>query len=502
MIRIFKVECFSVCGIKNNYRNGYMFKQIILMGILVLLSCFCHGNISDANEAVKKKKYKVAISLFEELAKLGSAEAQYQLAIMLYQGQAGKVDKVKAVGWLGLASEYEYSNSNDLARGTFSDLSKEQQVLAIEEIRSLSAKFGKSVLEETIYPQVQDEPDSALLIKKNASILKLADIDYSTSAHWESQNSAIQTASARGGVASNQVINVQLPPSGVVVVAYDVNQFGRAENVNVIFSQPWGMFDADVRARIEASTFIPALNAQNEPVYQSGITFTQTFGMTYSSLMPNDYPIEYDRFRKYRLQGKTDVLSKYKYSRILRAFNGSLPSRDRSAFEVPLRESAEQGLSVAQVDFALYEIYKNKDVTAGLPWLISAAKSGYTDAEYWLGVILQNPPSPFLNASSEKARFWLNAAAKDGHAKAIERLVRLELKAGNTKVAVDKIKLFKRVEDKSAMNADTYYWIAKAYQANGDTKKAKKHAKKSRKMAKKIKRDVSSWQSFFDELGL
>ena len=73
-----------------------MFKKLMLS--LALLVNFGFGaTIDDGYSAYKKGDYKVALTIFEDLALKGDAKAQYNLGVMYSIGQGVKQDYKKAI---------------------------------------------------------------------------------------------------------------------------------------------------------------------------------------------------------------------------------------------------------------------------------------------------------------------------------------------------------------------------------------------------------------------
>ncbi|MDU0353671.1 hypothetical protein RS130_06755 [Paraglaciecola aquimarina] len=65
----------------------------------LMISNLTLADINKANQAIIDEDYQQAEVELIESAKIGNPEAQHKLAILYYQGLAGKVDKFSAIGW-------------------------------------------------------------------------------------------------------------------------------------------------------------------------------------------------------------------------------------------------------------------------------------------------------------------------------------------------------------------------------------------------------------------
>ena len=78
-----------------------MFKKIIFgLSLWLFATTLSFGaNFDDGVNAIEKGDYKTALSIFEDLASKGDAEAQYNLGVMYVKGEGVRQDYKKAIEW-------------------------------------------------------------------------------------------------------------------------------------------------------------------------------------------------------------------------------------------------------------------------------------------------------------------------------------------------------------------------------------------------------------------
>lgn len=475
-------------------------KRFVILFLLVWLSCPCWANIIEANQAVQKEKYNKAKPLLEKYARVGHAQAQFSLAVLLYQGKFGKVDKVTAYGWMSLAAEYEYPQSSEFAGSIYAELNSQAQEKAKTRLAEYLEKFGRSALNKKLFPEISPDPIANQVIKKSSQVLG----PDNASSHSVKESSSLKSSGnrkAKGDAVQYLDNKKRSIGPGMVNVIFDVNEKGQASDAEVIFSYPSAeKVDKTVIQKVYQSKYTSAKNKNKKNVKQYGKVFRIRHGVAHGGNLANDYPDIYTRFKKQRKQSKTDVVAKYNYAKMLRAYGEHLPKKDRAVFSVPLKEAADEGLLAAQYDYAMYNIYQKQDLDAGLPWMIKAAKGGYLNAEYRLGDLLYQPNSAFLKKDVRKAKYWLKRAAQKGHIKALEKVAEIDLVKRDAEKAKRIVKLFEKIKDPNKMTGAAHYYYAKALFFSGDKGNAKKQIAKALKAGKKTSEPTASWQALKEQI--
>ena len=84
-----------------------MFKKLIFgLSLWLFATTLIFGaNLQDGYSAYEKGDYKVALTIFEDLAKKGDAKAQYNLGIMYDNGEGVRQDKKRAKEYFGKACD-------------------------------------------------------------------------------------------------------------------------------------------------------------------------------------------------------------------------------------------------------------------------------------------------------------------------------------------------------------------------------------------------------------
>ena len=90
-----------------------MFKKIIFgLSLWLFATTLSFGaNFDDGVNAYEKGDYKTALTIFEDLAKKGDIDAQYNLGLMYDNGYGVKQDYKKAFEWYEKAANQGYSSA-------------------------------------------------------------------------------------------------------------------------------------------------------------------------------------------------------------------------------------------------------------------------------------------------------------------------------------------------------------------------------------------------------
>ncbi|WP_111980281.1 SEL1-like repeat protein [Algibacillus agarilyticus] len=475
-------------------------KRVLIAAVLASITCVTQANMFTANKAIDEKDFKTALVELTKSAQVGNAQAQFKLGIMNFQGQAGKIDHAKAIAWFFLASEYEYPQALEFAEQLFQGLSQEEQDIAALQADELIKKYGKAAVNALYYPEVRNSPYKNQDINQAAKMLKRGRIHYSGAAAANARNqaridSAIRNVRSNPSALTNLNKTLVNPDSGRVVVQYDVDIDGRTRQPEILFSWPTGQFDAVSLDSVLNSKLKPALRAKQK-VEQFGLVAKSRFGIHGIATLREGYPHLYKQFKSHRNRAAESAHAKYIYACFLRAYKPILDDPELEAFEPVLLEAAESGHALAQYDYAQYQIYENDDIDNGIEWLIKAAKTGLLNAEYRLGRILFQSPSPYLKQDLIKADYWLNKAAQRGHTNAQQKLVELRLMQGPLapEFAEQAIEWLEEIENDKA--PQVFYWLAKLHDAINDKSSAEDYIEEAIEAGQRYKWNIADWQAY------
>ena len=87
--------------------------------IAALMPLTCRADLYAAAEAAQNQDFTRAFSLYREIAELGHAEAQENLAVMYVNGEGVKRDNVLGYAWAAIALE---NGGGEAAKGIITQL--------------------------------------------------------------------------------------------------------------------------------------------------------------------------------------------------------------------------------------------------------------------------------------------------------------------------------------------------------------------------------------------
>lgn len=122
---------------------------VILLGI-VFAPMPASADLYSAEAAMEKKDYPRAFELYRELAELGHAYSQENLAVMYVNGEGVKRDNVLGYAWAVIAIE---NGGGEAARGIVAQLEPHMTPAARKRVAEVQAQFGKAALEERVLPK-------------------------------------------------------------------------------------------------------------------------------------------------------------------------------------------------------------------------------------------------------------------------------------------------------------------------------------------------------------
>nr|AYW35316.1 transport protein TonB 3 [Catenovulum maritimum] len=451
--------------------------------------------MSIAHKALAEKNYAEAAKHLKSSAEIGRAEAQFTLGLLHYQGNTGKVDKISAVGWLFLASEYDHPNALAYTQQVYSELSPEMQKKAQAYMTELANKYGKSAVKNNIYPRFTSQPIKAQRFNRRAKLLVRGPLEYKRgSARARNEmaiNSAIRNAQFGGlSTLSTSLVN---DDSGMVIVKYDVSKEGNPVYPEVLFSWPKGRFDKPTLDAVIKSKLRPAqINKQD--AFQLGLVSTVRFGFIDRADFKNDYPNQYKTFKRLQRESDQDINSKYLYAGFLNAYQQLLPKKDAISYLSVITELAESGHVLAQLDLGQYLIFQQNEYKEGVDWIQKAANFGYDKAEFRLGELLMDPPTPLLQKDIKKAEFWLTRIA-DNLPEAQLKLTSLWLENGATEAQFNKAKVWLEniIEDTDAL-PNVYYLLAQTELKLNQEKCFKQNLEQAITIGDDLNWNTKTWQ--------
>jgi len=353
--------------------------------IAALMPLTCRADWYAASEAAQKQDFARAFALYREIAELGHAEAQENIAVMYINGEGVKRDNVLGYAWAAIALE---NGGGEAAKGIVTQLEPHLNPAARARIAEVQAQFGKSALEERLLPQIT-------AASVNPTYCKMRSV--------ANPDNFFPSEAKRQGI------------SGTVLVEVTVAHDGRARTARVWYSLPANLFDEAGRQVAFASTYEPP--KENGVAVACTVRFKVRFavgaGMGAATREQEEMIAE---VRKKAEAG--DPSSQLTYAFLLEmgpAMNDQVPVTNWTL------KAAQAGISAAQYLIGLQALSSGpeKNQAKGRVWLQMAADAGLANAQAALAFHLLRTNS---REDFGKAQDLLEKAAAAGHPEGKYRL--------------------------------------------------------------------------------
>jgi TPR repeat protein len=162
-----------------------------------------------------------------------------------------------------------------------------------------------------------------------------------------------------------------------------------------------------------------------------------------------------------------------------------------------LKGAAESGYALAKYEYGLKLYREQKELKQAVYWLFEAAKNDLNQAQYRLARILLD--SPWVIHDENKALFWLEQAASQGHL--TSKLKSAEIKLLSTDETLQDVNgaiaYLTEIAEQQNENPQYKYLqaMAAAKQQNRELTKAVRAIRVAIKLGKSLNWDVTSWQA-------
>ena len=199
--------------------------------LALLAATAAHADLFTAGQAYDKKEYEKAFGLYMELAQLGQAEAQRNVAIMYVTGEGVPRDNIAGYAWAQIATE---NGAGADVKNILDQLEPHMTDKARVRAAAIVAEFGRAALETKLMPKV-----------------------------FPGQNFPGQQTPCKLSRAAGTTYPPMLAQQGVqgqVYMEFTVMPDGRARNPRVVYAVPPKVFDDAARRVILRSEFTPALS--------------------------------------------------------------------------------------------------------------------------------------------------------------------------------------------------------------------------------------------------
>lgn len=357
--------------ILRNHRVGF----IALAIFLVVAPPASLADFDAAVAAYDRGDFPAAADQFERLARLGNPRAQYNLALMLVQGQGRSRDLQVAYNWL------------EAARGN-GDRAGEAVLMQLRERSSLDSsiaarhaeRYAAVLADQIVAPLVFGQSEAGV----DATALRPIDVVFPDRA-----------------VSKGQL--------GVVWSLVLIGEDGLAADAWSVYSVPRGEFDEVIEEALRRARFSPA-TLGDQKVASSALMWSR-FG--YRASVSQDltqHPPATKWVSEARARAEAgDIAGQALLGIVLTSYS----ELARNAEEAPLwLESASRGGAVdATFLLGFVTLFNARDAAAwqqGMGYLLRAGIAGHTQAQLLVAMELARDPS---EKSHARALDWLNAAA-------------------------------------------------------------------------------------------
>lgn len=367
------------------------FARTALFATFAALSFFAanpsHADLITADAAYQKGDFKTAFKQFKDLAQLGQAIAQFNLAVLYARGQGVMQNFTLAQSWAAIAA----ANGAPRAQALSDTLRPQLTPNSLQFSAQMQAEYGQSALAARLFPQLLKGRDYA---------------DRSPPSRLKSFAPAYPVDARIHGV------------EGEVYVRFIVAPDGHARIPHVLFALPRNYFEESVMDSVMRTSYLPA-RIDGRPV-ATAVSTLYNFKMLGTTI--SDYGDLATQVDNVERQAKTgDPSAEMVYGTMLAGLPQLKKTYDQA---LPwFLKAAQAGAPYAQypVGLGLMEGHGcQSDTAKGALWLAKAAQADQPDAEVALADYMLRNNSD--DKSLVAAKMWLERAVKQGNVYAKLRL--------------------------------------------------------------------------------
>ncbi|WP_406665548.1 TonB family protein [Gallaecimonas sp. GXIMD1310] len=248
----------------------------VVMLAAALLSLPASATYNTALVAYQHQQYAKAFKDFQQTARLGQAQSQFNLALMYGKGQGTTADLIQSYAWLSVAADNGNARAAAIKGQLLNQLPPARMPAAAKAAYALKQRYGKKALQQTLLP-VKGSADKTPRLKPPK---------------------AIKRVEPRYPMAAADRLQV-----GFVVMNFDINKAGQVENVLVINAEPAKVFNHAALTAIRQWRFTPPLDANGKPQRYDGKNMIFDFRMHGVRVDEQRIKASQDKLSKYAQQG-------------------------------------------------------------------------------------------------------------------------------------------------------------------------------------------------------
>ncbi len=373
------------------------------------------ASFDHAMNAYESGDHEPARKAFSLMAEAGLTEAQFNLGVMLLNGQGGPTDEVDGSAWILLAAKDEHDAARQASQILAEHLGPDRMSQAESRLEVLAADYGRRQLLERHSPQTctedcRNEPEDGL-------------------SQWPDLQSDPEIHIRGGKPARFNLRQPSYPPNeaergvmGAVRVGGWINEEGQIEHPHVVSAYPAGTFDRAALRAFSQWTVDWVDGAPNAaPVYHQ-----QEIGF----VIDTEYSQTLDQHQRAAREGEQDPTAVHRFIWIIDTLDLhhrlEAPIPPETVVELTLW-AAVIGVPAAQIDLAR-RFHSGRgieqDRESAVFWMMQAAMEGNAEAQFEL--------SQYRQIGDEHRRALSRAAAGTGMIAAVLSNIR-EMIAGPEK---------------------------------------------------------------------
>ncbi|WNC72824.1 hypothetical protein RGQ13_02280 [Thalassotalea psychrophila] len=487
-------------------RNVVLSTIISLAGVMYCLPANAATSL-QADGLLYHKKYQAAFDIYMEAAKIGDAEAQYQLGVIHLKGLGQSINNFKAIIWFSLAAEHKHKNAQQIYDQLLNDISAKDKALVLSSISQFQQRFGLASIKEKHFPKlITDHVNEVIRYGEQQLIYpqsSLSDITYSFSDISTDTDAELGYNDDFGddefgdddfgddpAIAS---LGNKLQEASIssLVADFDIAQDGSLRHGEVkraIGDERFAMYNLHTNPMPS-----PEFNQQPSHFIHRAYQGISTYDR---KRVRQEFPYIYQmaRLQVRRLKNSDQAGHQYKLA-LLYMYFPWLEAEDEQINKL-LTLAAKGGQVNAQYELGLKLYREQTDIRQATYWLSKAASRGLMQAEYRLGQLLLS--SPWIEKDENKALLWLEKSAQQNHIAAIKKAAELRLLAENKELHnfEQAMKLLAQIEGEE-LQPDYLYLRAVAHKDSPTDRRldlAVKNIRQAIALGNDYGWDVSGWK--------
>ncbi|WP_158968599.1 tetratricopeptide repeat protein [Paraglaciecola sp. L3A3] len=418
------------------------------------------GNIVEADWLYEQGQFNQANNQYQLAAQIGNSRAMHTLGVMYYQGQGVEKDLVIATMWFNLAAHHGDTASKVSAAYLAKQLTKVQQASLQKLLDKYSESHSQANINTTYYPTLRNELIGSKITHG------IHDITHSNleDEFWEFEQDADFEEDEffnDDSYSPSSSLTSQSNRPFYLIADILVETDGSVRDIEVV--QKWGNTLIALRKLAESHYTPSTINNTPIPIHKR-----ITLGISVDHLRKIDLAevlsrAVYKSITKVLINTRDSDNPSDQYQLAITLMNFPGLTQTSEQVDQLLLSAATQGVAQAQYVYANKLYQELNDIPAAIYWLSEAAKQSFANAEYRLGELFLI--SPWITYNQEKAAFWLNRAAQQGHVFALRRAAAIMLGTDQDQLKDPQtaMEYLQHIATKEKNNPEYHYLLALAH---------------------------------------